>query len=177
MIPVGHFVHRGEVLAHVTTDSTALRDCLKTNIAIGTLRNFAQDPHFGLLCLTETAERALSPGINDPGTAIDQVGRITRVLLSAERREEGSLEYDRLYVPGLDTAALIMDTFDPIARDGADKIEVQIAIRRALAVLTGHSDPGIASAAREVAERALDRAGRAMDFEADVARIEAAAEV
>ncbi|MWB77331.1 DUF2254 domain-containing protein [Pseudooceanicola sp. 216_PA32_1] len=176
-IPVGRFVYTGEILAHLSHDDDRLHAAIRDNVLIGSLRNFTQDPHFGLLCLAETAMRALSPGINDPGTAVDQVGRIARVLLSVEKGEESVLEYDRLHVPRLDTEALIMDTLDPIGRDGSDKIEVQIALRRALAALAEHSDPGIASAARVVAERALERAGRALDFEADVERIEAAAQV
>ncbi|WP_373488552.1 DUF2254 domain-containing protein, partial [Blastomonas sp.] len=41
---------------------------------IGGERTFEADPRFCLIVLSETASKALSPGINDPGTAIDVVG-------------------------------------------------------------------------------------------------------
>ena len=43
-------------------------------------RTFDQDPRFGLLVLAEIASKALSPAVNDPGTAIEIIGRGTRVL-------------------------------------------------------------------------------------------------
>jgi hypothetical protein len=49
-------------------------------IIVGDVRSFDQDPRFGAVVLTEIASRALSPGMNDPGTAIDVIGRAVRLL-------------------------------------------------------------------------------------------------
>ena len=43
--------------------------------SIGETRSFDQDPRFGLAVMSEIASRALSPAMNDPGTAIDVIGR------------------------------------------------------------------------------------------------------
>ena len=48
---------------------------------IGAERTFDQDPRFGLCVLAEIASRALSPAVNDPGTAIDVIGRAVRLLV------------------------------------------------------------------------------------------------
>ena len=42
-------------------------------------------PVFGLCVLAENASRALSPAVNDPGTAIDVIGRGVRLLAQRAR--------------------------------------------------------------------------------------------
>jgi hypothetical protein len=44
---------------------------LSSAFLVGPDRSFKQDPRFGMIVLSEIASRALSPGVNDPGTAID----------------------------------------------------------------------------------------------------------
>lgn len=47
---------------------------------IGTERNTVQDVEFGIQKLVEIALRAISPGINDPHTAINSINRIGSIL-------------------------------------------------------------------------------------------------
>ncbi|MCA0919956.1 DUF2254 domain-containing protein [Pseudooceanicola nanhaiensis] len=174
LIPVGRFVHRGEVLARISRADETLEEAVHRNISIGSLRNFTQDPHFGLLCLSEIGQRALSPGVNDPGTAIDITGRIARILMRQDRpMDPGEVLHDRLWVPPLDRAALITDTLEPLARDGAGQVEVGLALRRSLTALRSHPDPVIAETAAAVAIRALDRAKAAMTHPHDLERLTA----
>jgi uncharacterized membrane protein len=126
-------------------------------VSIGSLRNYVQDPGFSLLNLTEIAQRALSSGINDPGTAVDMVRRISRVLMSDVAHQEPEARYDRLYVHPLDRRALVMDTMAAIARDAVQHPEVISALRGALKPLSGHEDPQIAEAAQTVLA-AIDKA-------------------
>lgn len=51
---------------------------------IGANRSFDEDPRFGLIVLSEIAARALSPAVNDPGTARSLVS-----FLGKELREIG----------------------------------------------------------------------------------------
>lgn len=51
-------------------------------VVLGADRSFHMDPRFGLTTLAEIASRALSPGINDPGTAIDVIKRLIRILIA-----------------------------------------------------------------------------------------------
>lgn len=76
----GHFIVKGSALAHVSPAS-ALDADLARQIAgacvIGPRRTSIQDVEFPINQLVEVAVRALSPGINDPFTAItciDQLG-------------------------------------------------------------------------------------------------------
>jgi uncharacterized membrane protein len=48
--------------------------------SLSRMRSFAQDPRFCLSVMAEIACRALSPAVNDPGTAIDVIGRGVRIL-------------------------------------------------------------------------------------------------
>ena len=98
-----------------------------------------QDPRFGLLVLGEIASRALSPGINDSGTAIDVIGRQLRVLLDWAEPDGEEAAVDtacpRLYARRLEDEDLFDDAFGMIMRDGAGRIEVQVRLQKALAAL------------------------------------------
>lgn len=147
--PVGAFVFRGDILGW-TDGGDACVESMHTNISVGSLRNYAQDPGFGLLNLTEIAQRALSPGINDPGTAVDMTGRIARVLLSNQVEPDPEIVHDRLYMPTLDRHALLRETIGAIARHGRAHPEVVLALSSTLAALSRHQDSELAAAARDL---------------------------
>ena len=163
--PVGRFVYEGEVLAYVGSNDPEVHDAVRRNIEIGSLRTFEQDPRFGLVVLSEVASKALSPGINDSGTAIDVIGRAARVLLlwRDEAAAAGDPPHPNLHMAPLRATDLIEDAFAPILRDGASAAEVQIHLHRALAALARHDEPSMAAAAREAARDAWARAEEAMD--------------
>ena len=172
--PIGRFVHAGDRLAHVGARGEGLHEGVRRHVSIGELRSFEQDPRFGMVVLGEVASKALSPGINDAGTAIDVIGRVARVL-EAWRQEapEGEPRRPRLHVPPLRAADMLEDAFAPVIRDGAGVVEVQIHLRRALAALARHDEPGMGAAARAMAAEARERAVEAMGPH-DRARLEAA---
>jgi uncharacterized membrane protein len=139
-------------------------------------RSFDQDPRFGLAVLAEIASRALSPAVNDPGTAIDVIGRAVRLLAKwppgdgAEEPEE--IPCPRVYVPPVRVADLFDDVFGPIARDGAALVEVQIRLQKALQTLAKIGDEHFAAHAARHARRALERTNEslALDDERTVVR-------
>ncbi len=137
-------------------------------------RSYDQDPRFGLIVLSEIGSRALSPGINDPGTAIDVIGRAQRVLeLWQAPGQPETDEACRLFVPGLDPADLVEDALGAIARDGAGLVEVGLRLQSVLSALSRHDDPRMAQAARDMAIRALDHAREALRLPSDVERLAA----
>ncbi|KKK96110.1 hypothetical protein LCGC14_2666070 [marine sediment metagenome] len=77
--PPGRLVSEGETLLHHVGPIDNER--IGQAFTISDTRMFDQDPRFGILVLSEIAQRALSPGINDPGTAIDILSRLHRLLL------------------------------------------------------------------------------------------------
>ncbi|MEO5651175.1 MAG: DUF2254 domain-containing protein [Ginsengibacter sp.] len=99
-------------------------------------RSFLDDPRFGIIALSEIASRALSPGINDPGTAIAIIGSHVRLFtLWAKGKQTDKIEevkYDRIKVPAISLADMFDDAFRPIARDGASNIEVMLRLQKAL---------------------------------------------
>ena len=160
--PVGAFVYRGEVLGWVTGEGRA--EALRRHVSVGSLRNYVQDPGFGLLNLTEIAQRALSPGINDPGTGVDMTGRIARILLSGAVKRDAEVVHDRLYLPMLDRRALVGESFGAILRNGADHPEVVGAVTAALTALSRHEDEEIAGAAKNLVDRiTTGPAGRTLE--------------
>jgi len=157
-VPIGDFVHRGQPLCLLSQAQTELSDCVRENVVIGDLRTFEQDPQFGLNVLSEVASKALSTGVNDPGTAIDVIGRIARVLESTHSETTGQhVDLPRLWVAPLGAAELLEGAYEPIARDGADAVEVQIALQHALRGLAEHSDETLSAAAEQTAERLIRR--------------------
>ncbi len=57
-----------------------LRTAVKDAITVGFERTAAQDVGYGLRQLTDVANKALSPGINDPTTAVHALGHISALL-------------------------------------------------------------------------------------------------
>lgn len=139
-------------------------------------RNFGQDPRFGLSVMAEIASRALSPGLNDPGTAIDVISRAVRTLLIwADAPEDVEPSFSSVYVPSVTIEELFDDIFSPIARDGAAIVEVQIRLQKAYAALSRTGNDRFLANARHYSALALQRAEDAMTFEPDLVRVRQAA--
>lgn len=180
---IGHFVFLNAPLVYVdgTPDWEEDEDFETRVLAcidLGDLRTYEQDPRFGLIALGEVASKALSPGINDPGTAIDVVGRIGRILSDYQDEEtrERDVVLSRLYVEPLDPGDLLEDGFAALARDGRDVPEVQQRLQAVLAGLMRHPDEGLKEAARHAAAQFLDRALDHITFPPDRDRLIASAD-
>lgn len=172
----GRFVARGEPLALAAPDADA--DAVRDAFTMARSRSFEQDPLFGLEVLSEIAERALSPGINDPGTAVGVVRRITRLLMpdeagNGDEREDADEEvkFDRVHIPPLDPAELCRTAFAGIARCAGSADRVHVALQAAFRRLAEADDAALAKAARAESERALAFAGEAIHWDADLERV------
>lgn len=85
----GHFVMRGESIASVLP-TERMDECaaaIHAAFQLGNERSSAHDPEFAIHQLVEIALRALSPGINDPYTAINCVDRLGAMLADLASRE------------------------------------------------------------------------------------------
>lgn len=138
-------------------------------------RSFDQDPRFGLVVLSEIASRALSPAVNDPGTAIsvlDSGLRCFEVFADARAQPEEA-KYERVHGPEIKTEDLFTDFFSKIARDGSALVEVHQRIQLCLLALT-KSWPDIFSAAASEASRdALARALEVIVHKPDIKDLKA----
>ncbi len=152
---------------------------------IGNNRLFEDDPRFGLVVLSEIAARALSPAVNDSGTAINVIGSLLRLLTlwnaatvppsQEAESEEGQCKYGRIAVPTISVQDMFDDAFTAIARDGAGAIEVSVRLQKALNTLSAIGDNKMNEAALYHSRVALKRARRALDVEEDIAIVEKAA--
>ncbi|MGR3501285.1 DUF2254 domain-containing protein [Pseudaestuariivita sp.] len=174
LVMPGDFVSLHVPLVAVEGDlPDGAQDRLAELIVLGDVRVHEQDPRFGLLVLSEIGTRALSPGINDPGTAIDVITRGERILsLYSDETRGDEVIYPQLRVRPMDPQDLIEDLIDPIARHGAGDLDVQIQVQRVLASLSRHPDTGLAEAAAEARARAGRRALDQLEFDHDRARLE-----
>jgi uncharacterized membrane protein len=130
---------------------------------IGDERTFEADPRFGLLTLSEIASRALSPAVNDPGTAIhslDATVRVFRKLVQStdQRDEKAARRSERLHVVPADSAAFIHDGFRAIARDGAAHREVCIHLQKSLAEVKSLDTKTFGEIAEDMSREAMKRA-------------------
>lgn len=169
-IAPGEHVLAGQPLVQVSgrvTDAAAGR--IAASFVIGDIRTFEQDPAIGLVALSEIASKALSPGINDTGTAIEAIARSERLLwdYARARADAGPAppRHDRVFLPVPPGSALIEAAFGTVARDGAGQIEVAQRLRAALLTLGDGPDPELATAALRLAERALRHADQALPLE------------
>lgn len=172
----GTFVAPGRALAYVTTDSRSLSEKDTDQIAkmflIGGDRTFDEDPQFGLVVLSEIAIRALSPAVNDPGTAIDVIGTLVRLFThwskTVEDDDSRDFKYDRVMVPEISLWDMFDDAFNAIARDGAGAIEVVVRLQKAFHALALIGDPKIREVAMFQARLALARAELSLDLPEDL---------
>jgi uncharacterized membrane protein len=143
---------------------------IASSFVIGSARTFNQDMRYGLIVLCEIAQRALSPAINDPGTAIDVVSVQLR-LLTQWRTCRGAAKpdtrYPQLYVREPSAEELLEDALAPIARAADGNPEVHLRLQKSFAALAGLGDADLAKAARRQAKIARDRALKAVGHKAD----------
>ena len=141
---------------------------------IGDQRSYEQDPRFGLIVLSEVASRALSPAVNDPGTAIDVIGTMVRVLSNWTDGADcprDEIKYPRIFVPAVAARDLLDDAVAPIARDGAGLVEVGMRLQKAMQALANLGNAEMTEAATTHAELALARARQALSFAPDIQRL------
>ena len=170
--PAGHFVAMGDPLAWTAHGELSDEDVLD-QFFIRRARDLDQDPRFGMVVLSEIASRALSPAVNDPGSAIATLVSGQRVL---ERFLTGSDDYAAL--PGLvdhplSLEEMVEDLVLPIARDGAALVEVGIQLQKMLGGLA-RAFPGSRNALYRIAQDAHARACEAIASQADRDRLDRA---
>lgn len=78
----------GAAFAQAATEE--LTEAVNAAVAVGFERTYVQDVGFGFRQLVDVAARALSPGINDPTTAVHVVGHLSVLLCRLAERNLGA---------------------------------------------------------------------------------------
>lgn len=171
----GDFVFPGMVVAH--TSPPALED-VRAALVTGPRRTSAQDVEFAAQQLVEVAVRALSPGINDPFTAIAVLDHLGAALCRVSGREMLSPHHVvgghvRLIVPVTDYAGLTDVMFHQIRQNGASHPAVMLRLLEVLtAVAEQEPEPERQRSLRRHADLALRAALRETEEEADRCELE-----
>jgi uncharacterized membrane protein len=112
----------------------------------GKERTEQQDVEFPIYQLVEIALRAISPGINDPFTAIRCIDRITAGLCHlAQRNFPSPYRYDdnnklRFIVEGADFKGLLDCAFNQIRQYGKSDAEVTMRLLEAIATISTYTN-------------------------------------
>lgn len=143
---IGSFIVTGDTVISVVAGSvTGLPiKSLREALLIGQERTRHQDVERGLIELTDIAVRALSPGINDPTTAVGCVHRFTEIFTMLGSRQfppivrQGRNGAVRVVAPRPEFGELLRLAYGPVA-------------------FHGHANPVVMSAIVESLRRLLDR--------------------
>ena len=189
----GEFITPERPIAYVRTKTDDAE--ILSAFSINEARSFEADPRFGLIVLAEIASRALSPSVNDHGTAINAVGSITRLILlwrsksekmgkqrkitdrqDADKNDDTNsrYKYDRVSIPALNVNDLFDDAYTSIARDGAANIEVALRIQKSLNSIKAcfsDIDSTFVEAASVLAKQSYERSMMALNYDEDKKRL------
>lgn len=168
----GEAILEGRVIAHASGLTHEEHAQVQSCLTISDTRSFEQDSAFGLLVLSEIAARALSPGVNDPGTALDVINRQERLLWDWAQTppDDAPPKHDRVFMRPVAAADLIKSAYGSIARDGAGMIEVVDQLLEALETLSQSPDTALCKAARDMADHARSHAAQALPLATQRAR-------
>ncbi len=149
----GDFIATGTPLADVLMSGEVQADnsladelsrTLNESVVAGIRRTPRQDPECAIEELVEIAVRALSPGINDPFTAMNCIDRLGAAL---GRLSEGELpsgyRYDdtgslRLVIGRTSFASALDTAFNQIRQHSQDNVAVTSRLLQALASIANH---------------------------------------
>ncbi len=141
-IRAGDFLVEGicilKVFGCATDDVDMAAESLNRHVITGPVRTSVQDPEYPITQLNQLAARALSPGINDPGTAISCVNSFSLALASVMDRElPGSLFIDadgkpRLLARSTNFNDLIKAVFAPLRQFAKSEVSVVVSLLEAL---------------------------------------------
>ncbi len=149
LVRSGDHVMPGDKIVVIHCDYALSEDeltCLNGLILLGHRRTPVQDPEFAISQLVEIALRALSPGINDPFTAISCLDKLTSACILMSRRpfpyntilntkHEIWLKRRTFTLTGV-----INTSFNQIRQSGKSHISIGLHILHCLKKLTHHLD-------------------------------------
>jgi uncharacterized membrane protein len=177
MVRPGDFVFPGAPIAVMLPDVEGAAAAIKRATAVAEERASSADLEFAVRQLVEVAVRALSPGINDPHTAMSVLDRLGSALCDLVPRHLSlgvTLSGGRptLVLPGVDYGGLTDAMFHMIRQNAAGTPPVLIRLIEVLsAVVACERNPARQVELRRHADLVLDDAERDVSTIADLGDI------
>lgn len=176
LVHEGDFLHPDRTFALVAGPGgedidDALRRIAKS-VVLGAERSSEGDPQLGIELLAEVACRSLSPGINDPKSALTCIEYLSALLVRAAScpasgYPSGVLFDGRVRQVRQTFPDLLERAWRPVTRDGGRHAEVISAIMRALRELSEKADVSHLEAVAVEIDRAEAFGEQALQLEAD----------
>lgn len=138
----GDYVFPGVPIAFVKSKVEGAQEAVRSAVALGSTRISSVDLEFAVRQLVEVAVRALSPGINDPHTAISVLDRLGACLCALQplHLPSGVLTRDdrpALVMPSVDYAGLTDAMFHMIRQNAAGNPALLIRMIEVLTAVLG----------------------------------------
>ncbi len=162
--PLGRFVTKGEcMITAYPRDgvSDEIADSLHSALVIGRDRSVNQDLEFAIRRIVELAQRSLSPGINDPTTALYCIDRLGEVFSRLSGRDLPSpIRYDdteqlRILTKVIRIEGLMCNAFAAIARYGTSDVDVVTRLVNTMGTLSQSFSPTAREAITALSEQVL----------------------
>lgn len=177
----GDFVHPSTVLMQVqglNEDDADTCDALRGCVVIGSERSLEEDPLLGFAMLAEVASRAISPGINDPQTAIICIDRLSALLTRAAQVAQQDyppavIGEGRVRVRRPDFGDMLERGLRPLMRDSANLAEVQQRLAEVLLELSELAQPAYLDLLATESERLLAFAEQGLRYPPDLETVRA----
>jgi uncharacterized membrane protein len=166
LVRPGDFVFPGAPIALMKPPVDGAEDAIRTATALSAQRGSSADIEYAVRQLVEVAVRALSPGINDPHTAVSVIDRFGAALceLAPLNLPTGVVLHEGrqvLVVPNADYDGLVDAMFLMIRQNGAASAAVLIRMLDVLtAVVSCEHDPGRRATLQRHADLVLGDAKR-----------------
>ncbi|MEM9731852.1 MAG: DUF2254 domain-containing protein [Pseudomonadota bacterium] len=160
----GTHVLVGETLGEVSgVEDDEVLDKLAKAFTFGSTRTHEQDAALGLITLSEIASKALSPGINDPGTAVEVLMIMKSLLWDfvLDDPDDEAAPVKGVFARFPNASDLLVTSFGPIARDSAGNYEVTMHLMESLAALSALEDQELSTATSALAKEIVATAAEA----------------
>lgn len=161
VVAVGDFVAKGDLLGYWLGEEALDVDVFQ----IGEIRSSIQDPAFVIEKLSEIALKGISPGINDPNTAIHAIHYIGDILRELSRLPEGdflfSNDKSEWHAKRKPMEATLFEALTPIKTYASHDIFVMASVFEAIRIarLEAHATY------EETFEEFIDYFEESLDFE------------
>ena len=174
---IGSYVYPGTTIAIMTPATEGAQEAIRNATALGPAQIASTSPEFTVAQLVEVAVRALSPGINDPNTAMAVLDRLGNELCELVPRQLPNGVFMRdgrvaLVVPVMHYDLLTNTMFGLIRQNASGSAAVLLHTLDVLTAVAGcERDPGRAMALHRHASLVSADAERTVENADDLAEI------